>query len=145
MQREIVGDDLGRRDDRRHSGKLTPHRQLRALEVIDARLGAAIGVADLARACNLSPSRFAYSFKQTTGMSPHRWLTMRRIARAKELLGTADTTLAQVALAAGFADQSHFTHVFTAEVGIPPGEWRRRGTATCAMRPQTSRDDAVHE
>jgi transcriptional regulator GlxA family with amidase domain len=36
-----------------------------------------------------------------------------------------DTPLADVALACGFADQSHFTRVFSAATGLPPGAWRR--------------------
>jgi AraC-like DNA-binding protein len=112
--------------DAEASGEILDRRQLaRALALIDARLDSTLSVAELARECHLSASRFAYAFKLAVGMSPHRWLIARRIERAKLLLRQADTPLARVALASGFADQSHFTHVFTALVGMPPGEWRR--------------------
>jgi AraC-like DNA-binding protein len=41
------------------------------------------------------------------------------------LLQTTELSLADIALACGFAEQSHFTRVFTRLVGMPPGAWRR--------------------
>ena len=100
-------------------------KQWRALELIDARLDGELSVAEIARHCGLSPSRFRVAFRNTTGVMPHRWLTERRVDRAKSLLRQGSTSLAQIALECGFADQSHFTHVFTAIVGASPGEWQR--------------------
>ncbi len=68
---------------------------------------------------------FARAFRQTTGMPPHRWLLARRVDRAKELLAASPMRLADIALACGFADQSHFTKVFTRMAGTSPGAWRR--------------------
>ena len=96
-------------------------KQQRALELIDARLDGELSVAEIARHCGLSPSRFRVTFRNTTGMTPHRWLTERRVDRAKSLLREDSASLAQIALECGFADQSHFTHVFTAVVGASPG------------------------
>jgi AraC family transcriptional regulator len=106
---------------------LSPRQQARTFELIDARLHGDLSVEEIARHCELSPSRFTYTFKRTTGVTPHRWLTQRRVDRAKDLLRrNSRMPLAQVALACGFADQSHFTHVFTSVVGAAPGEWRRQ-------------------
>ena len=112
-------DDPGRRH-----GTLSPRQQSRAFELMASRLDGAISVAELATECNLSPSRFAYAFKRTTGVSPHRWLTLRRIDRAKDLLRNTTTPLTHIALSCGFADQSHFTHVFSAETKVSPRRWR---------------------
>ena len=99
------------------------------LSLIDARLESDLSVAELAGSCGLSGSWFTRVFKQTTGVTPHRWLTQRRVDRAKDLLVRRPSmSLAQIALESGFADQSHFTHVFTAIVGAAPGEWRRHAT-----------------
>jgi AraC family transcriptional regulator len=49
----------------------------------------------------------------------------RRIDKAKDLLRSSDLSLNEIALACGFADQSHFTAVFTRMVGVSPGFWRR--------------------
>jgi AraC family transcriptional regulator len=59
------------------------------------------------------------------GMAPHRWLLTRRIEVAKESLRDRRSSLSDVALACGFADQSHLTQVFTRMVGVSPGAWRR--------------------
>ena len=63
-------------------------------------------------------------------MTPHRWLTIRRVDKAKTLLRQSATlSLAQIGLACGFADQSHFTHVFTAVVGAAPENGAAMGGA----------------
>ena len=80
---------------------------------------------DLERSRGLSPSHFARAFRGSTGMPPHRWLLNRRIEKAKDALHNTQASLAAVATACGFADQSHFTRVFTRFVGISPGAWRR--------------------
>jgi AraC-like DNA-binding protein len=48
-----------------------------------------------------------------------------RIDRARTMLADASSSLADVACATGFADQSHFTRVFSRVVGMSPGAWRR--------------------
>ncbi|HEY0235935.1 MAG TPA: helix-turn-helix transcriptional regulator [Afipia sp.] len=50
-----------------------------------------------------------------------QWLLDRRIDRARRLLLTPNLTIAEVALACGFASQSHFHKVFTARAGLSPG------------------------
>jgi AraC family transcriptional regulator len=107
-------------------GGLSSWQKRRALELIDAHLDGALGIIELARSCRLSSSHFAHAFKQSTGLTPHRWLTCRRIEKAKGLLRDATWPLVHVAAECGFANQSHFTRVFTSVVGTPPGDWRRR-------------------
>ncbi|MEF3129654.1 AraC family transcriptional regulator [Rhizobium leguminosarum] len=65
------------------------------------------------------------AFRETTGMTPYQWVLRERIDRARNLLRTSKTPLAEVAIACGFADQSHFTRVFAGIVGTTPGNWRR--------------------
>jgi AraC-like DNA-binding protein len=88
-------------------------------------LDKAVPLAELARACKLSPSHFARAFRQTTGQPPHRWLMEQRIEKAKLLLVDTTLSLAQIAQRCGFADQSHFTRVFVQLVQSSPGQWRR--------------------
>ena len=71
-------------------------------------------------------SHFERAFRQTTGMPPHQWLTKHRVERAKALLSLGSLELAEIAEACGFADQSHFTRVFSRCEGVTPGRWRRR-------------------
>src|ERR1700737_580103 len=106
-------------------GGLAPWQESRAKEAMEANLDKEIDIAQLAHECGLSTSRFARAFRQSTGCPPHRWLLQRRIERAQDLLLTSDTTLAEIASACGFSDQSHLTRAFGQTVGTSPGLWRR--------------------
>jgi len=106
-------------------GGLAPWQQRRAEELIDARLDGALSLADLARSCRLSIRHFTRAFRQSTGVSAHRWLTQRRLERARALLQSSEEPLKDIAIVCGFATQSHFTRVFTRAMGIGPGAWRR--------------------
>ncbi len=70
--------------------------------------------------------RFTLSrqFRTVFGTSPHRYLVMRRLDRAKAELGAGET-LADAAIASGFADQSHMTRHFKKAYGMTPGQWRQ--------------------
>jgi AraC family transcriptional regulator len=83
-------------------------------------------LSDLAALCGLSRSHFIRAFKQSTGMPPHRWLSMQRVKRAKELLRATKMPIAEIAVTCGFADQSHLTRVFSKAFQISPGAWRRQ-------------------
>ncbi len=62
---------------------------------------------------------------QPKGTPNYRWRIERRIERAKQLLTTAELGLAEIALAWGFADQSHFTAAFRKLAGMTPGGYRQ--------------------
>lgn len=106
-------------------GGLAPWQARRAQEMIAADLAGETPLAEVAAACGLSASHFARAFRKTTGLPPHAWLLQARVERAKALLRRAEGTIADVAQACGFADQSHLTRVFTHRVGLSPGAWRR--------------------
>lgn len=84
-----------------------------------------ISISEVAQVCNLSRGYFIRAFRETTGMTPYQWVLRERIDRARDLLRTSNTPLAEVAVACGFSDQSHFTRVFAGIVGTTPGNWRR--------------------
>lgn len=107
-------------------GGLAPWQERRAKEILGGNLDGAVALASLAKECGLSISHFSRAFRQTTGLAPHQWLLQRRVEEAKQILRDRDRALSEVALACGFADQSHFTRVFSRAVGTSPGAWRRR-------------------
>jgi len=115
-------------------GGLAPWQARRAQELMNANLDGKLPLRQLAEQCGLSTRHFARAFRQSTGVPPHRWLLGRRVERAKDLMRDPALSLAEVALACGFADQSHFTRMFTTVVGVSPGVWRRT----------RSRQSAVH-
>jgi AraC-like DNA-binding protein len=108
----------------RWKGTLAPWQEKRATEFLAEHVSSDCSVEDVAKACDLSRSYFIKAFKETFGKTPYRWLLEYRVARAKEMLAS-DTSLAEIATACGFADQSHMTRVFTQNTGESPGKWRR--------------------
>lgn len=113
---------------RRAQGGLASWQERRVRDLIEANLSGDISLRALAAECGLSRSHFVRAFRASMGQAPHQWLLQRRIERAKTLLQGAGHTIADVALACGFADQSHFTRVFTRTVGNSPGAWCRSVT-----------------
>ncbi len=77
----------------------------------------------LKRLTGLSRFELARQFRKCLGTSPHRYATMRRLERARQLIAT-DASLADAAAACGFADQSHMTRQFKQAYGVAPGQWR---------------------
>ena len=106
-------------------GGLAPWQERRAKQVMDANLDGEILLNELAKQCGLSSSHFSRAFRQSTGTSPHRWLLYQRVEKAKRLLRDRQSSLSEVALACGFADQSHLTRVFAKLLGVGPAAWRR--------------------
>jgi AraC-like DNA-binding protein len=82
-----------------------------------------VPLAALEEATGLSRHALHRHFKAACGVAPHRWLVMRRLDRARAAL-LDGASLAEAALGAGFADQSHMTRHFKAAFGMSPGAWR---------------------
>ena len=114
-----------RRSAKRARGGLAPWQAKRACERLDSDLGGKLSLQQIAAEFELSVSHFSRAFRISTGLPPHQWLLRQRLRVAKQLLTVRDLPLADIAMSAGFANQSHFTRVFTALVGVSPGAWRR--------------------
>jgi AraC-like DNA-binding protein len=104
---------------------LPPWKLRRVLDFVEDNLSGTIAIADQARVVGMSRSWFCRAFKASTGVAPHQWLLGTRIDRAKHLLLMRKQTLAEIALAVGFADQAHFTRAFRRAEGESPGAWQR--------------------
>jgi transcriptional regulator GlxA family with amidase domain len=110
-------------------GGLASWRTKRALAYIEAHLGTKIESAEVADCVALSKSHFSRAFKQSMGSSPMAYVSARRIERAKLMMTSTRERLSDIALACGFADQSHLNRYFRRIVGITPGVWRRHRAA----------------
>ena len=106
-------------------GGLAPWQERRAAEILRANLDGNIDLRTLAQEFGLSTGHFCRSFRKSMGKAPHQWLMQNRVDTAKDLLRDQKLALSDIALACGFADQSHFTRVFSQNMGITPGAWRR--------------------
>jgi len=104
--------------------RLSRWQERRAKAFLALNAGEGVSIAEAAEICKLSRNYFIRAFKNTTGETPYRWLNRHRVERAKQLL-LGDTSIAEIAIDCGFADQSHLTRVFAKMTGLPPGTWRR--------------------
>lgn len=105
-------------------GGLSRWQERAAKELIDAHIDGSLSLQEMAEVLGLSASRLAHAFKSSIGTSPNRWLLQRRVERAKAMLRQTSVPLVDIGLACGFADQSHFTRVFSQATGLTPARWR---------------------
>lgn len=103
-----------------YTGGLPRHKLLCAIAYIHDRLSENISLADIAQQLHLSQYYFCRLFKQSTGRSPYQYLIQQRVERAKQILLQGNMSIAEVAIAVGFSDQSQLTHHFKRRLGITP-------------------------
>jgi AraC-like DNA-binding protein len=109
-------------------GGLPPAAMRRLDEYMEAYLSNKIELPTLAAIANLSVYHFAREFKRSTGVTPHNYLLRKRVEFAKNMLTRTESSLAEVALATGFSDQSHLSRHFRQIIGATPRQfrWSRR-------------------
>jgi len=105
-------------------GGLSRSQLRRSLDLLEERVETGISLQALAAHAALSRTYFAEAFQKATGLSPHRYLTQRRIARAQTLLQHTGLALADIALQCGFSNQAHFSQSFRQATGTTPGRYR---------------------
>lgn len=104
--------------------RLEPWQLRIAEETMLARLDQRLPISVVAERCGVSAVHFSRAFRRTTSETPHRWLMRRRLEKACALLVSTDETIADIALACGFSDQSHLTRTFSLLIGTTPASWR---------------------
>jgi AraC-like DNA-binding protein len=92
-------------------------------DFLDARFLETVSSQTLERISGLSRFALTRHFRDCFGTSPHRYVIMRRLDRARALI-RAGTPLAEAASASGFADQAHMTRHFKKAYGVSPARWR---------------------
>jgi AraC-like DNA-binding protein len=108
----------------RHGG-LAPWQVRRIAAYIDANLNSTITVQLLAKLARLSHWYFSRAFKASFGSPPHQYVMRRRTELAQEMMLQTESSLSQIALDCGLADQAHLTKLFRRMVGITPRAWQR--------------------
>ena len=122
-----LSDALWRRCDRkigqpRRSDDNTAVKRARAF--LDTAIESSVTAEDLERETGTDRFSLARSFRAQIGTSPHRYLIGRRLLRVRAGIA-GGLALAEAAVAAGFADQSHMARHFKARFGITPGRYAR--------------------
>lgn len=98
------------------------------LDMIYQAWDTSLSLADFAKATGASRFQILRRFSSEVGASPHAFLTQHRVKQAKGMI-VAGASLADTAVACGFADQSHLTRTFSRQFGLTPG---------CFVRPAIS-------
>ena len=135
------------RPDALARGGLANWRAKRALAYIESNLGSKIEIGEVAHCVALSRSHFSRAFRQSLGSTPLTYVSERRVERAKFLMTSTRERLSDIALACGFADQSHLNKCFRRIEGMSPGVWRRYAATpheeTVSGRSRDSRRPAI--
>ena len=105
-------------------GGIPPMTLRRVCDYIEAHLEENISNAMLAAIAGVSIFHFVREFKQSEGLSPHKYVMRRRVERSMELLAGTDLPLVKIAAAAGFSDQSHLARRFREYAGVCPRDYR---------------------
>jgi AraC family transcriptional regulator len=106
----------------------------RARDLLNDRCAENLGLEEIAREVGVHPAHLARTFRRHFHCTAGDYQRQVRIGRARQMLATSDTPLAEVALSLGYADQSHFTSAFKRHTGATPGAFRK------ASRAQSRRD-----
>jgi AraC-like DNA-binding protein len=93
-----------------------------ARDYIDAHLNGDFSLAELEAATGHDRWQLSRDFRAMFGTSPYRYLTLRRLDRARDMM-RAENTIADAAIACGFSDQSHFGRLFKKTFGQTPKAW----------------------
>lgn len=104
-----------------------PRAVVLALNYVHQNYAMDVSLADIAAAAHLSTYHLTRVFKKATGVTPHQYLVQVRVNSARHLLtaGAGDRSLADIASAVGFADQSHLTRHFKRLLGVTPKQLRQ--------------------
>jgi AraC family transcriptional regulator len=107
-----------------YKGGLSAYRLKRVLDYISENLESDISLSDLATTAGMSPHYFSELFKQSTGRSPHNYVLLQRVERAKQLLRDPKRSVLEAGLDAGFENPSHFARMFRRIEGTTPSRFR---------------------
>ena len=105
----------------------------RAREHIDRHYARPLTIERLAALAGLSPFHFIRAFRAATGLTPHQYLRIRRIERAKELLVTTPMPVTEICDAVGFQSLGSFSSLFRKLTGETPAAFRARRRRTPAI------------
>jgi AraC family transcriptional regulator len=96
-----------------------------ARDFLHAHFAESLPLGTVAAAVGVHPSHLTRAFRQHFHCTLGDYVRRLRIEYACQLLSHSDKPLLQIALDAGFADQSHFSRTFKRLVGMPPAQFQK--------------------
>lgn len=104
--------------------RMVPSWARHARELLNDRSNGPLRIAEMAQELNLHPVYLARVFRRAFRCTPGEYLMRCRLRRAMALVRDTPSPLSEIALAAGFCDQSHFTKAFRRHFGASPRMYR---------------------
>jgi AraC family transcriptional regulator len=101
-------------------------RVWRARDFADAMFAEHLGLGELSQAACLSPNHLLRTFREVFGVTPHRYLTRRRLEEAARLLRASEEPVTEICLRVGFQSVGSFSTLFKRQTGFSPSEFRAR-------------------
>ena len=95
---------------------------------IDKNYKESIRLGDIAAATHTNAYYLSHLFKAEIGLSPMKYVILRRIGEAQNLLINTGMTITQIAAQVGYNNSNYFQNVFKSALGMTPGEYRRKWT-----------------
>jgi AraC family transcriptional regulator len=108
------------------SEKVLPSWLRQAKELLRDQCSEPLLISGLARQLGVHPVYLARTFRKAFGCTPGEYLARCRLRKAMALLRESSLPLAEIALATGFFDQSHFSRTFRQHFGVAPHAYRKR-------------------
>ncbi|MEK6286701.1 MAG: AraC family transcriptional regulator [Acidobacteriota bacterium] len=97
------------------------------VEYIESNLDQQLTLDAIAGSVRLSRSRMCHLFRTQTGIAPWRYLQVRRMEKARNLLESTSLSVKEVRASVGLQDRSHFVREFKKAYGTTPSRYRANG------------------
>lgn len=130
LERLILSqEDVRREIDAMSPVRLSTKRELyrrlhQAKDLIDSCFAEDLTLESIARAAELAPLHCLREFKRNFHLTPHQYLTQRRLEEAKYLLASGSQSVTGICLSVGYSDLSSFSKLFKSRTGLPPERYR---------------------
>ena len=104
---------------------ITPDRTLKAMLYISEHLDTTTGPQDVATYVHMNPCYFSYYFKKQLGVPCSKYIAIKRLSSAAELLKSTDLSISDIVFKCGFRSVSNFYQLFSSLYTISPGKFRK--------------------
>jgi AraC family transcriptional regulator len=109
-------------------GGLSDLDRRNVINFVRSRISENLSLTEMAAVTGLSLAHFSHAFKKSIGKSPHQFVLQQRVQCAKDLIGSLNLRMIDIALACGFKTQQHFARIFREISGLSPTEYQQLKT-----------------